>query len=138
MRKYRFFDHTGDEGVIAYGATPAELLENAAKAFYAVLSDPRRVRTQVEEQVHLTASGYDNLLISWLKELLFLFDTRMFLGRRIDIEELEPGYLSAVVRGETYAEERHVLRRVIKAVTYHQLEVTSKNGRWRARFVLDL
>ncbi|HOC39501.1 MAG TPA: archease [Thermodesulfobacteriota bacterium] len=138
MRKYRFLDHTGDEGVIAYGTTPVDLFQHAAEGFYAVLTDSKKVRPVVMEQMQFEADGYDNLLVTWLKELLFLFETKLFLGRRIDVENLDCEYLKVSVWGETYDEGRHSLRRIIKAVTYHQLTVEMSRGRWRAQFVLDL
>ena len=46
--------------------------------------------------------------------------------------------LRGTVRGERYDPNRHELKTLIKAVTYHQLEVRSSKVGWTARVVFDI
>ena len=138
MKKYRFLDHTGDEAVEVYGGSMVELFQNAAEAFTEVLTDSRAVQPVEPKTVELVAAGEDELLIAWLNELLYLFEIASFLPGHCDIGEIDGLHLKAVVWGEKYDEERHLIRRVIKAVTYHQASVSEEGGRWEGRVVFDL
>lgn len=138
MRPFRFIDHTGDEGAIVYGATVSELFQNAAESFWSVLTDPTSVRAVESHRIVVVGEGYEELLVSWLNELLYLFETTLLIGCRHDVEELNPHHLQAVVWGETYQEERHPLGRIIKAVTHHQLYVQEREGIWEAQIIFDL
>lgn len=138
MKKFEFFDHTGDEGVMVFGKSIGELFQNAAESFFEVLTDAKVVQPVHVRKISLAADDYDDLLVSWLNELLYFFDTELFLGSRYEIRKLSRDHLSADVWGERYDEHRHRIRRVIKAVTYHQLSVRECQGRWEARVVFDL
>jgi SHS2 domain-containing protein len=49
------------------------------------------------------------------------------------------GYLlEGVVRGEKLDLERHHYKVEIKAVTYHEMEITQEKGKATVRFLLDL
>ena len=48
--------------------------------------------------------------------------------------EHSPGELRVTARGERLSPERHSIRREVKAVTYHDLEVTDTS----ARVLLDI
>ncbi len=138
MKKFEFFDHTGDEGLIVYGRSIEDLFKNAAEGFFEVLTIPKKVKARSPRSIAFYANGYEELLIAWLNEFLYLFDTDSLLFSRYDIRELDDHHLSADVWGERYDEKKHPIRRIIKAVTYHQLSVEEHNGRWEARVVFDL
>ena len=40
--------------------------------------------------------------------------------------------------GEEISQSRHELRCDVKAITYHLFDVSKKEGRWTARFILDI
>ena len=61
-----------------------------------------------------------------------------FLPRRIDITLLSETALKADLRGDTVDPARHVVRRMIKAATYHGLSLIHTNWVWEARVILDL
>ena len=138
VKKYRFLDHTGDEAVEIYGGSMAELFQNAAEAFTEVLTDSSAVQPVETRAVELVAAGEDELLIAWLNELLYLFEIELFLPGHCDIGDIDGFHLKGVVWGEKHDQERHPIRRVIKAVTYHQASVSEENGCWKGRVVFDL
>jgi SHS2 domain-containing protein len=139
MRKgFRFIDHTADVGVIVRGEDLPQLFEQAAMAFFALLTDRRRIRIVGSREIGLEATSVEELLVNWLGEFLYLFDTQGWLFRRFGIRELGHGHLRARVWGELYNEERHPVRTLIKAVTFHQLRVRQEMGIWKAQIIFDL
>ncbi len=82
------------------------------------------------------------LMVEWLEELLFLFDTEWYLVRRAEIEigELEDGVLElrASVAGERFDPDRHPVTVAVKGITYHALAVSHDGDRWRARVIFDI
>lgn len=80
--RYRTIDHTGDVGIKVYGKTLPDLFSNAAFAFFDTLTDASRIQTRLEERISLTAHDTEQLLVQWLSEFLYLFDTRRLLSMR--------------------------------------------------------
>jgi len=135
---FELVEHTADIGIWAWGETPADLFRAAARGLNEVLVGAV-VRDEAElTEVALQASGWEELLVSWLNELLFLFEARGLLTGRVEFVTLEAESLAARLYGEAYAPARHPLERQVKAATYHQLQVVHRQGRWQATVVLDL
>jgi SHS2 domain-containing protein len=138
MRRFRFLNHTGDLGIEIYGETLEGLFENAGQAFFHVITDPSRVREAVEKRIILDYDNLETLMVDWLSQLLYLHDVEGLLLRRFEVSDLGNGRFEARIWGEGFCDGRHVIRREVKAVTFHQLEVKQEQGRWRARVILDL
>lgn len=137
MKKYRPFEHTADIGLVAYGRDLRECFGNAALGLFGQITDLRRVRPREVREVGVEARDTEALLVEWLNELLFLFDSEGFLGRRFDILEIADGRLRARVWGEPLDPERHRTHIAVKATTYHQLQVVQRDG-WRAHVIFDV
>ena len=138
MKKYRFIDHTGDVGVVVEGGTLEELFQHAAESFFYVITEPENIEGVASRKVSLYAAGQEELLVDWLNEFLYLFDTQGLLFGRFDIERLDEHRLEAIVWGEEYDKKKHPIKTTIKAVTFHQLRIEKKNGGWRAQIIFDL
>jgi SHS2 domain-containing protein len=95
----------------------------------------------VREEFRFEAAGEDEaeLLVDFLRELLWLHAEHEFLYADVRFEELGSRRAVAVVRGERVDPARHEVVREIKAVTYHGLEVVrGAGGGWTARVVFDV
>jgi SHS2 domain-containing protein len=138
MKKYETFDHTADIGIRAFGQTLEELFTNAAYALFDQLTDLRKVRIEMSREISVQGADREDLLVRWLGELLFLCEGRGYLFKEFSFLRLEPTSLKAVARGETFDRSRHRFKTEIKAVTYHQVEVKEKDGRWEGRVIFDI
>jgi SHS2 domain-containing protein len=138
VKKYRFIDHSGDAAVVVEGGTLEELFQHAAESFFYVITEPANIEGVESRSVSLHAPGLEELLVDWLNEFLYLFDTRSLLFGRFDIKRLDEQHLDAVVWGEEYDKEKHPIKTTIKAVTFHQLRVEKKDGKWEAQIIFDL
>ena len=135
---YEPLSHTGDLGMLVYGRDLQELFAHAAWAMFDLMSDATSIRPQQAITISVAATDLEDLLVRWLGELLYLYDTQRFLGCAATLTTLESTHLTATVQGETFDPTRHPIDTEIKAVTYHQITVEQIDGRWRARVIFDL
>ena len=91
---------------------------------------------------HITLEGpeLDLLLVDWLSELLYRFETSGFLVARATVELVSADVyrLGARVEGEPLDPSRHPMKVLLKAVTYHALEVRQQGERWVAQVIFDI
>jgi SHS2 domain-containing protein len=138
---YEFFDHTGDIGVSLTGTTVPELFAGAAAALTDCITAIERIEPKRPEELDIDAPELDLLLVDFLSELLYRFDTRGWLTRYadLDLQEKDGGWsLQGTLRGERLDPSRHDVKVLIKAVTYHGLHIERADGLWTARIVLDI
>jgi len=138
---YRFFDHTGDIAVALSGRTREELFTAAAAAFTDSMTALSAVEPKRPEEIDLAAPELELLLVDFLSELLYRFDTRGWLTceAEVVVRESDGGWaLEGTLRGERIDPQRHAIRVLIKAVTYHGLHVRHEDGEWRANVVFDV
>jgi SHS2 domain-containing protein len=137
-RPYRQLPHTADLAWRLWGASLAELFENAGRALSATLTDRRYLRRREIREVSLTSVDREALLVDWLNHLLYLFDIDGFLGRDFQVGSLASERLEARVWGERFDPGRHPEKTAVKAATFHQLSIVPAGDGWQATVVLDL
>ena len=135
---YRIFDHTADLGVEITGASQEEVYAGAAGALFDLLTDLSSVRESEERTLTVEGEGPDDLLVNFLRELLYSWNGKGFLMKRCTVREVAPRRLTAVLRGEMYDPVRHRIRMEIKAVTYHQASIRRTAAGWMGRVVFDV
>jgi SHS2 domain-containing protein len=138
VRKYEYIDHTGDLGFKAYGKTRQALFSHAAEAFFQAIVCVETIQEKEERLIEVEAPDLDDLMVAWLSELLFLFDSETLLLRRFEITDIKRHGLRATVGGEIMDPTRHEIKTGIKAVTYHRLYVRQRGGVWEAQVILDV
>jgi len=136
--KYHFINHTGDVGVVVYGKSLKELFQHAAESFFQILTEPENILGVDSRNISIQAGGLEELLVNWLNEFIYLFDTQSLLFRRFEIEQLNNHHLEAKAWGEKYVEGKHPIKTAIKAVTFHQLLVQKENDNWKTQIIFDL
>ena len=136
-RPYRFLEHTGEVGAQAWGTDLAAVLGAAAQALFAVMADLRSVRVRRWAEVEVQSPNVESLLVEWLNDLLFRWETTRLLLRRFEVEATETR-LRARCGGERYDPRRHRLKLDVKGATYHQARVDQSPRGCTARVVLDV
>lgn len=135
---YEILEHTADIGFRAWGETPGELFENSAQAMMAIAAETDRVEASSERAVEVSGEDYESLLVNWLSEVLYFFDSGEFVAARYRVKEITPTKLRARLQGEPRQPARHPWKLIVKAVTYHEIEVAERKGRWECRVFLDI
>jgi SHS2 domain-containing protein len=137
-KAYRTFNHTADIGLQAYGSDLPEAFTSAARGMFSIITDLRRVGCGTRQEVEVTASDQEALLVEWLNELLFRFDSEQMLFKQFIIKEFTDTKLKAVCCGEKADRRRHLLKCGIKAATYHMLKIGPGKAGYRIKIILDI
>lgn len=139
---WEHFEHAADVGIRGRGDTPARAFGEAARALFSLLSaDLDGIRPSVEERVACEAANLEELLVAFLNELLYLFDSRQTIFGRFEVEiEETPGRarLTAIAWGEPFDPSRHEFTVLPKGATFTALEVARREGEWVAQCVVDV
>ncbi len=135
---YEIVDHTADVGIRVHGRDLPEVFEKAALAFYDLMVGLDAVERRQSREVSVEAQALDEVLVQWLDELLYLFEVEGFLGKAVRVA-LSPSWrLTATVDGETFDPDRHRVKLLYKAVTYHKASVAFAHGLWSAQVIFDI
>jgi SHS2 domain-containing protein len=137
-KPYEVFEHTADIGLHAYGSTLSELFIHAAQGMESLMIPPEQVRIQVSRVVEVDGHDSVSLLIAWLNELIFLFDTKYLIFCQFEIESLTETHMRGRASGESYDAQRHELGSAIKAVTWHEAAVEQTDDGYKARIIFDI
>ena len=138
---YRVVDHTADLGVEIQAASADQLFAEAALAFADCITEVAKIEARVLRELRVVSDDLESLLVDWLSELLFIFETKgeLFSVMDAEVSRAEKGWqVTASGRGEVFDGDRHSLKVPIKAVTYHDLDVTELDGEWSARVIFDI
>jgi SHS2 domain-containing protein len=128
MKKdFEIIDHTADIGLRAFGSDLPEAFVNAARGMFSLITDLDSVREVICKEILVKAPDQEVLLVEWLNELLYYFDTEQILFKRFDITSLIETEIHAHCYGEKTDRSRHVLKMGIKSTTYHLLKVEKKD-----------
>ena len=135
---FEVFDHTADLGLRIEAAELNSLFSEAGRALLSVIvSNPDAVQPRETRTLHVAGHDLEYLLVDWLDELLYLFESKRFVPCEFETAFDQTG-LAATVRGETCDGERHLLAHEVKAITYHGLVVEQLPNGWRAEVILDI
>lgn len=135
---YSVFDHTADLGIEIYGRDERELFSNAACALFDIMTDIKAVYAKVERDIHIEGSGWEDLMVNFLREILYLFNGEGLSLYDFLVSEMDMYHIKGTVRGEFFDSKRHCLNMEIKAVTYHGTEVKKVSNGWTARVIIDV
>jgi SHS2 domain-containing protein len=135
---FEITEHTADVGLRAFGPTREDVFEQAALAMFSLICDPATVKARDDLAIVLEAPGDDLLLAAWLNELLFLFETRRVVFASFALDTVEGGRLWGHARGEKQNAKRHEVHAVVKAATYHGLELRRVDDGWEGIVLLDV
>jgi SHS2 domain-containing protein len=138
MKPYHTFDHTADLGLAINGASEEKLFANAAFALFDIITDLNRVEARDARRIAVEGDNREDLFINFLREVLYLYNGERWLLKEIRIIRLSEKGLEAEARGEPFVEQKHEIRKEIKAVTYHQAEVRQMPAGWTARVIFDV
>lgn len=128
---------TADTSLRVEALSLAGLFQTAAWGFTWLLISPDQLDSQISKTITIYGTDPEILLLDWLNELLFLFDTAHLLFRVFDVELTKFG-LTAKIRGCEYNPRNHALLRDIKAVTWHGFKLIQDADRYSATILFDL
>ncbi len=136
-KDFEIVNHTADVGIAAYGANMKQAFANAARGLFSLITELDDIREVLYRDIEVTATDKEGLLVSWLNELIYQFDTENIIFKRFDITELNNTRLRARSYGEKVDSSRHNLKTGVKATTYHLLTVDKEDG-YKVQVIFDI
>ena len=141
MPNFKFLEDIAiaDAAFEAYGDTLEELFETCALATFEVMVDTKHVKPEQKEEIQIKDLNLDDLLFDFISELVYLKDAHKVFFSKFDlhINKKEEYELDGTVWGEKIDYKKQEIRRDVKAITYHMLEVKEMDNGWRAQVILD-
>jgi len=134
MQHFQEIEHTADWAFRAHGRDLAQLFANAARGMFELQGGVGRGETSVVRRVAVSGVDCETLLVNWLNELLYLQETQHETYSRFEILEISDTELRACVHGRPSRPEG----KLIKAVTFHDLQVRRSEDGCEAAIVVDV
>lgn len=135
-KKFKFLEHTADVKFQAFGRNSEEVFENSALALKDAISGKIKVKGKKEKTINVEGGDYESLLYNFLEEIIYLLDAENFLISKIEKIKITELKLKAVILGDKA--EDYKFTNSVKAVTYNDMFVQEKNGKWTSQVVLDV
>jgi SHS2 domain-containing protein len=140
--RIQILEHSGDLKLLASGRDFFEALAYASSGLISQIVDIESI--QETKKLPISAHGDDesSRAIAFLNELIYLIYGRKWLPKRImrltQCSTKNCNTLEGFVTGEPLDPERHTLKLDIKAITYHEFEISRSEGMTTIQFVCDL
>jgi SHS2 domain-containing protein len=128
-------DHTADRALRIYGSDLGDLFLNAAQGLNSLMvATPVSGSEHQERFVALEAMDSESLLVDWLSELAYWAEIEMLVFQEFKIESVS----STHIRARIYGTRVKQLKKHIKAVTYHDLDIVQTDKGMAATVVFDV
>jgi SHS2 domain-containing protein len=133
---YEFLEHTADVKFRAEGLTKEEMFSSASEALNETIRGDIKILEQEEKDFVVEGRDSEGLLYNFLEEFLFLLDAESFLVSKIKEIKIDSNKLECVVVGDVV--ENYKFTNDVKAITYNDMFVKEKNGKFVCEVVLDV
>ena len=138
LKTYELIEHTADIGVRIKARSLKGLFKNSALAMFDIMARKQKKEVPAGKTfiVHQSAVNREELLISWLNELLSLSAVKGVIFSAFTIKKLGERSLEATVKGEDI--NSYKVETEIKAATFNGLVLKKSRSGWLARMVFDV
>jgi SHS2 domain-containing protein len=139
VRNYELLEHTADIGIRVSAQDLSGLFRAAALAMFDIIAERKaqiKESAKKEITIRLKTEDLEELLISWLNELLSLSSVKGLIFSEFRFAKLEKCSLEAVAAGEDIS--NYQVNAEIKAATYHQLRIEETKSGWQAEIIFDV
>lgn len=138
MARVEVLDHTADIGLRVTAAAPAEVFTAAAEAMADIIVSRVEIGERSSWEIEVSATGWPDLLVAWLEEVLYRYEVEGLTPVRVEIEDLDSQHLRATLHGDVVDPERDEPGVQIKAVTYHQLVARETADGFEIQVIFDI
>lgn len=127
---FKILEHTADVGIIANGKTFEAALEETARGMFSLMG-----KSKPEEKIEISVGRErrDELVVFLLSEIIARCEGEGFSPSAMKVKSYDGKTVVAEVLGQY-----RTLKNIIKAVTFHMLEVTEGKAGWRIQVLFDI
>jgi protein archease len=136
--KYRLTRRQSELAVRVIGGSQSDLFSNSAFALFDVMADVEKI--EIKERINLEVEGTDrdDLMVNWMRELLYLYQGSGYLLREFNIREVRDTLVKAEVCGEKIDPDRHEIKQEIGSVAFHKSRMEKTGNQWTAQVIFEL
>ncbi len=142
MGSYKFIDHTADIGVEVEANSIVELFSETVNALINILTElpPEEIKARIgkrkgiKEKMIVKKDSWENVILDLLNRIIFLVDTKKLVPISLYIKEKKNTYRFLI----EMINEPSLLKREIKAATYHNLKVNEEKNIYRVTIIFDI
>lgn len=143
VKDYEIIEHTADVGLKVIGNTKQKLFQNAARGMFFLITGSHiyqnKMRNIKAYHVQCQALNFEDLLVSWLSELLYQHSTEFVIFCDYHFLCFRDQFIESEIRGAKIEDSPYRIEMEIKAITYYNLEILkNKNGLWEAKILFDI
>jgi SHS2 domain-containing protein len=142
ISSYVILEHPADIGIEASGKTLKDALEAASIGLSSIMVNTENIDCHEDRLIELEAIDEEALIIKWLNEILFYFDSESFICKKVSILNLKRDgdvfKITGNLTGERFSSEKHEVKTHVKAVTYHQFELVESGSGVVLRIFFDI
>jgi len=135
---YKRFEHTADIGIQIVSDSMSELYLNAGFALIDSITYTESLNGISQRIVKIDADNPQELLMNWLRELLSFWVIDDLFVMPKDMQSISETHLSCLCFVTEFDPTHHDIKNDIKAVTYHDLDVSYHNGKWQTKIIFDV
>jgi SHS2 domain-containing protein len=138
-KKYRLTKHQSELAVRVTGESQATLFANSAFALFDVMViDVDKVESRERIPLEVEGTDRDDLMVNWMRELLYLYQGSGYLLREFLIREVKDTFVKAEVSGEKIDPDRHEIKQEIMAVAFHKSRMDKTGNQWTAHLIFEV
>ena len=137
-KRYRITPHHSELAVKVFGSSQSELFANSAWALFDVITETEKIELKERLPLEVEGTDRDDLLVNWVRELLYFYQGSGYLLRDFRILELGDKVLKAEVSGEKIDPDRHEIKREIVAVAYDKSRMAKTGDQWTAQLIFEV
>ena len=137
-KKYRLTTRQSELAVRVVGNSQADLFANSAFALFDVMSDIETIEIKDRLPLEVEGADRDDLLVNWMRELLYLYQGSGYLLKEFQIWEVKDTLVKAEVCGEKINPDRHEIKQEIATVAYHQSRMAKTGNQWTAQLIFEV
>lgn len=138
QKKYRILNRPSELVIKVSGKTQAELFANSAFALFDLMTEIEKVEVRDHLPLEVEGVDRDDLMVNWMRELLYLFQGSGYLLKEIRVTEVREDYVRGEVSGEKFDPDRHEIQREIRSVVFHQSRMQKTGDRWTAQVIFEI
>lgn len=138
---FKYFDTTADIGIEVNSDDLTDAYINAALGTLNIITDIEKIPEKTARKIDIESEDEYGLLYDWITELLILLDSENFMasGYDIHITRDETSYkLSGKITGDYYDTDIYPYKTEVKAITYHEMNISREDDNIKIRFIVDL
>ncbi|MGE5216492.1 MAG: archease [Chloroflexota bacterium] len=139
QKKYRLTRHQSELAVRVTGDSQADLFANSAWALFDVMmADVGKIESRERIALEVEGTDRDDLMVNWMRELLYLYQGSGYLLREFRISEVKDTVVKAEVAGEKLDPDRHEIKQEIAAVAFHKSRMEKTGNQWTAHLIFEV